>query len=330
MVDSPPMGSREAVAAAHPNIALVKYWGDRDHALRIPSNGSISLTLGGLKTQMRVSFDPNLDRDQLLINQVPAEAAALQRVSRHLDLIRKEAGIRAGAIVHSETDFPMAAGLASSAAAFAALSLAGCSAAGLELDRPELSALARRGSGSAARSIYGGYVELIAGADHGASIARPIAEAGHWEIIDLIVVTDPNPKPTGSTPGHSSAQTSPLQAARVLDAPRRLQACREAVLAKEFDRLAEVVEQDSDMLHAIMMTSRPALHYWQPSSLAIMSKIRSLRSQGVAVCYTVDAGPNVHCLCLPEAEPKVREGLSELSPEFWILRAEPGTGAWLV
>ncbi|MGH2621310.1 MAG: diphosphomevalonate decarboxylase [Anaerolineales bacterium] len=330
MVNSPPMRVSEAVAAAHPNIALVKYWGDRDHALRIPSNGSISLTLGGLKTQMRVGFDPGLERDQLLINQVPAEPAALQRVSVQLDLIRQEAAVRAGAIIHSETDFPMAAGLASSAAAFAALTLAGCSAAGLELGRTELSALARRGSGSAARSIFGGFVELVTGEDAAASVARPIAEPGHWPIVDLIVVTDPNPKPTGSTAGHSSAQTSPFQAARVSDAPRRLQACREAVLAKDFQRLAEIVEQDSDMLHAVMMTSRPALHYWQPSSLAIMSKVRSLRSQGVAACYTVDAGPNVHCLCLPEAEPKLREGLAQISPDFWILRAEPGPGAWLV
>lgn len=324
------MAVRAAVAVAHPNIALVKYWGDRDHALRIPSNGSISLTLGGLRTQIRVAFKPNLDRDQLLINQVPAEPAALHRVSRHLDLIRQEAGVRSAAIIQSETDFPMAAGLASSAAAFAALTLAGCAAAGLELGRPELSTLARRGSGSAARSIFGGYVELVAGEDDEGSVARPLAEAGYWPIVDLIVVTDPNPKPTGSTEGHSTAQTSPLQAARVSDAPRRLQACREAVLAKDFDRLAEVVEQDSDMLHAVMMTSRPALHHWQPSSLAIMSKVRALRSQGVAACYTVDAGPNVHCLCLPEAEPKLREGLAQLSSDFWVLRAEPGPGAWLV
>ena len=324
------MTVHEAVAAAHPNIALVKYWGDRDQALRIPSNGSISLTLGGLKTQMRVRFDPDLDGDQLLINQVPAEAAALQRVSRQLDLIRKEAGFRSRAIIHSETDFPMAAGLASSAAAFAALTLAGCAAAGLELGRAELSALARRGSGSAARSIFGGYVELVAGENAAASVARPIAEPEHWPILDLIVVTDPNPKPTGSAAGHATAHTSPLQEARVSDSPRRLQDCREAVLARDFERLAEVVEQDSDMLHAVIMTSRPAVLYWQPSSLAIMSKVRSLRSQGVGVCYTVDAGPNVHCLSLPEAEPNLREGLAELSPDFWILRAEPGSGAWLV
>jgi len=324
------MPVREAVAAAHPNIALIKYWGDRDHALRVPSNGSISLTLSGLKTQTQVGFDPNLDQDQLTINQVPAEPAALQRVGRHLDLIRERAGIRAGAFVHSVTDFPMGAGLASSAAAFASLTLAGCAAAGLELDRRELSALARRGSGSAARSIYGGFVELLTGAGDEDSFARPLAVPERWSIVDLIVLTDPRPKSTGSTAGHSSAQTSPLQAARVSDAPRRLQACREAVLATDFERLAEVVEQDSNMMHAVMMTSSPPLHYWQPSSLAVMAQVRSLRAQGVAVCYTVDAGPNVHCLCLPEAESRVREGLARLSLEFGILRAVPGPGAWLV
>lgn len=324
------MPVREAVAAAHPNIALVKYWGDRDHAFRIPANSSISLTLSGLKTETRVGFDPDLDHDQLTINQVPAEPAALLRVGRQLDLIREIAGLKAGAYVHSATDFPMAAGLASSAAAFAALTLAGCAAAGLELDRRELSALARRGSGSAARSIFGGFVELVAGAGHEDSFARPLAEPEHWSIVDLIVLTDQSPKSTGSSVGHSSAQTSPLQPGRVSDAPRRLRACREAVLAKDFQRLAEVVEQDSDMMHAIMMTSSPPLHYWQPGSLAVMAVVRSLRAQGVAVCYTVDAGPNVHCLCLPEAESSLREGLAGHSLEFGILRAVAGPGAWLV
>ena len=123
---------------------------------------------------------------------------------------------------------------------------------------------------------------------------------------------------------------SSRQAARVSDAPRRLQACREAVLARDFGRLAKVVEQDSDMLHAVMMTSKPALHYWQPSSIAVMSLVRSLRAQGVAACYTVDAGPNVHCLCLPEAEPSLRQGLARLPFDLQILRAVPGPGAWLV
>jgi diphosphomevalonate decarboxylase len=224
----------------------------------------------------------------------------------------------------------MAAGLASSAAAFAALTLAGCAAAGLELGRQELSALARRGSGSASRSIYGGFVELVTGTGDVDNFALPLAAPEHWPIVDLIVLTDQRPKPTGSTEGHSSAQTSPLQAARVSDAPRRLQACREAVLARDFERLAEVVEQDSDMLHAVMMTSSPPLHYWQPSSLAVMAQVRWLRAQGVSACYTVDAGPNVHCLCLPEAESSVREGLARLPLEIGILRAVPGPGAWLV
>ena len=330
VVDSPRMSVGEATAVAHPNLALVKYWGNRDHALRIPANGSISLTLGGLQTRTQVRFDSGLDRDQLTINDQPAEPAAQERVTGHLNLIRELAGKRVPALVSSQSDFPQEAGLASSAAAFAALTLAGCAAAGLKLDRRELSSLARRGSGSAARSLYGGFVELVAGEDHRSSFAQPLAPADHWKLIDLILLVSRESKVTGSTAGHAAADTSPLQAARVADAPRRLQECREAISTKDFARLTEVVEQDSDMMHAVMMTSTPALHYLQPLTLAVMASVRSLRALGVAACYTVDAGPNVHCLCLPEGEQSLRETLEGLSPNQEILRAMPGEAAWLV
>lgn len=321
-----PLG--EATAVAHPNIALVKYWGNRDQALRIPANGSISLTLGGLETRTQVRFDSDLD--QLTINGQPAEKAAQARVSAHLDLIREMAGTRLGAGVSSHSDFPPAAGLASSAAAFAALTVAGCTAAGLQIDRRGLSSLARRGSGSAARSLFGGFVELLAGSDHLTSFAQPLAPAEHWKLIDLIVLVSRSPKETGSTAGHMAADSSPLQAARVSDTPRRLQECRQAIAARDFERLAHVVEQDSDMMHAVMMTSRPALHYWQPLSLEVMGAVRGLRNRGLAVCYTIDAGPNVHCLCLPEAERNLREALQGLAPNLETLRAVPGEAARLV
>ena len=318
-------------AIAHPNIALIKYWGNKDDELRIPANGSISLTLGGLDNRMSVRFDEGLNADALIINGEPSGPDMLGRTSRHLDFMRREAGVEAGARVESVTNFPLGAGIASSAAAYAALTVGAASALGLELDQQTLSRIARRGSGSATRSIYGGFVEMMAGDTDQSSYAQQIAPADHWKIIDLVVVVDENVKHTGSTMGHALAASSPLQEARVADTPMRLQACRSAILDRDFGSLARIVERDSDMMHAIMMTSEPPLHFWSGDTLQVMAAVRDLREQGASVCYTIDAGPNVHCLCLPESENDALQVLTNDGKRPWkVLRAHPGPAARVV
>jgi diphosphomevalonate decarboxylase len=290
-----------ATAQAFANIAFIKYWGNRDNTLRLPSNSSISMNLDGLYTRTTVSFQPSLPYDQLIINGHEVMGAGLDRISYILDIIRGMANIHERAEVMSENNFPSGAGIASSASAFAALALAGSKAAGLSLSESELSRLARRGSGSAARSIPGGFVEWQAGTSEEDSFAYSIAEPNHWGLVDCIAIVSTLHKKTGSTEGHSIAGTSPLQAARVADAPRRLEICRNAILERDFNAFASIVELDSDMMHAVMMTSTPALHYWKPASLEVMNCVRQWRVEGIPVCYTVDAGPNVHVIC-PETE----------------------------
>lgn len=259
------------------------------------------MNLDGLFTRTTVSFQPSLPYDELIINGHEIAGAGRERVSSILDIIRKMAGIRDSAEVMTENNFPSGAGIASSAAAFAALALAGSKAAGLHLSERDLSRLARRGSGSAARSIPGGFVEWQAGETDEDSFAYSIAAPEQWKLVDCVALVSASHKKTGSTEGHSIAPTSPLQAARVDDAPRRLDLCRSAILNCDFDSLASIVELDSDMMHAVMMTSTPALHYWKPASLEVMNRVRAWRTEGIPACYTVDAGPNVHVLC-PEAE----------------------------
>ncbi len=317
----------QATALAHPNIALVKYWGNRDDELRIPANGSISLTLAGMQVRTTVRFDEALKHDQVSIN---GESASSGRASVVLDLVRDRAGIDMRATVDSHSDFPAGAGLASSAAAFAALSLAASSAAGLELSPEQLSRLARRGSGSAARSIFGGYVELLVDGTDAQCYARQLADAGHWELVDLVAIVDRQPKAVGSTAGHARADSSPLQQARVADAPRRLENCRAAIQARDFQRLAEVAELDSDLMHAVMMTSEPSIHYWQAGTVQLMAEVRGLRRAGVPVFYSIDAGPNVHCLCTPEVESEVRGHLEQIPAVQTLLRGAPGSGAVLL
>ena len=318
-------------AIAHPNNALIKYWGNREDALRIPANGSISLTLGGLENRMSVRFDDRLDSDSLIINGEPAEPEMMDRASAHLDLLRGMADVADFALMESKTNFPLGAGLASSAAAYAALTVAGASALGLEFDQKELSRIARRGSGSAARSIHGGFVELLAGDSDQASYALQIAPEDHWQILDLVVIVEEGVKHTGSSAGHTLATSSPLQESRVADAPRRLQSCRNAILERDFKSLSQVVERDSDMMHAIMMTSEPPLHFWTGETLQVMTAVRNLRAEGVSVCYTIDAGPNVHCLCLPESENDVLQTLADHESGPWkVLRAQAGPAARVV
>ncbi len=324
------MSALSATALAHPNIAFIKYWGNKDDVLRIPANGSISMNLAGLETRTTVSFAPELATDELILNGQPAEEETRLRVSRFLDRVRALAGIRHHARVESVNNFPTGSGIASSASAFAALSMAACAAAGLSLPDEELSRLARTGSGSACRSIPGGFVEWRAGEDDQTSFALSIAPPEHWDLADCIALVSEGHKSTGSTEGHTLAATSPLQAARVAGTEERLAICRRAILQRDFATLAEVVEFDSNLMHAVMMTSRPPLIYWQPATLAVMSAVQTWRAQGMDVCYTIDAGPNVHVLCLNTISGQVAKMLTEISGVQKVITALPGGPARLL
>ena len=319
-----------ATAQANPNIAFIKYWGNRENTLRLPMNGSISMNLDGLYTRTTVSFQHSLPFDELVINGHEVMGAGSDRVSHILDIIRGMANIHDRAEVMTENNFPSGAGIASSASAFAALALAGSKAAGLNLSEPELSRLARRGSGSASRSIPGGFVEWLAGTTDEDSFAFSIAPADHWQLVDCIAVVSASHKKTGSTEGHAIAPTSPLQAARVADTPRRLDLCRTAILNKDFDAFASIVELDSDIMHSVMMTSTPALHYWKPASLAVMNAVRQWRSEGLSACYTVDAGANVHVLCLDTESKTVNKRLREIDGVEDVLVAHAGGPAKII
>lgn len=319
-----------ATALAHPNIAFIKYWGNREESLRLPANGSISMNLAALWTRVTVAWEEREGADSLTINGEATGGAILQRVSAFLDLIRRQAGLNARANIVSESNFPTGAGLASSASAFAALTLAATHAAGLELDSIALSRLARRGSGSACRSVPGGFVEWYAGADDADSYAVSIAPPEHWALVDLIAIVSADHKAVGSSQGHALASTSPLQAARLADAPRRLDLCRRAILTRDFEALAAVVELDSDMMHAVMMTSSPPLLYWQPATIAVMQAVRAARARGIALCYTIDAGPNIHVLCPQSERESARALLETLAGVQQVLESGPGAGARLL
>lgn len=316
-------------AVACPNIAFIKYWGDIDPSLHIPANGSISMNMAGLTTHTTVSFDPALSQDQFMLNTESTKGEALVRVSKLLNRVRQLANITTYARVESHNNFPMAAGIASSAAGFAALSLAASHAAGLLLNEKDLSRLARTGSGSACRSIPSGFVEWSTGHDDKDSFAYSIAPPDYWDLVDCIALVSREEKPTSSSTGHFLAGTSTLQTARIADAPRRLSLCRESILERDFDKLAEVVELDSNLMHAVMITSTPPLLYWQPATVMIMHAVQAWRKEGIPVCFTIDAGPNVHVLCPGEQAESVVNQLRQLPGVIQVLTAHPGGSATL-
>jgi diphosphomevalonate decarboxylase len=324
------MPIRFARALAHPNIAFIKYWGNRDEALRLPLNGSISMNLDALATRTRVTFDPSLESDELILNGKPANKSALFRASDFLDIVRNLAGIQLRASVVSENDFPTSAGIASSASAFAALALASTTASGVKLSESELSRLARRGSGSACRSIPEGFTEWVAGSSDPDSFARSIAALSYWQLADCIAVVQTGEKHAGSSEGHKIANTSPIQRARVEDAPRRLEICREAILKKDFEKLVEIIELDSNLLHAVMMTSDPRLYYWQGVTLEVMRSVQSWRQSGIPCAFTIDAGPNVHVICPADESERISNLLQDIPGVQTVLISRVGGAARLL
>lgn len=285
---------RICAARAHANIALIKYWGKRPGPGNRPAAGSISITLDALSSETRVRFDANLDADDV---RLPT-GSDTARVSAFLDLVRERAGIDSHAEVVSRNDFPTGAGLASSASGFAALALAATRAAGLDLDDAALSALARHGSGSAARSIFGGFAEMRAEGDDPHAVPLLTPEA--WPLSMVIAIVDETAKTVGSTEGmrHTEA-TSPYYAAWLDTVAADLPAMRAAIEARDLTAVGELAEANCLAMHGTMLAARPALNYWHAATLALLEAIRDLRAGGLPVYATIDAGPQVKALCAP-------------------------------
>ncbi len=324
------VSSCSATAIAHPNIALIKYWGNRDDAIHIPANSSISMNLGDLSTRTQVILDSDLENDQLILNNSPANDAAQLRVQQFLDYFRAKSGKKAYCRVISSNNFPTAAGIASSASAFAALTLAAAKVYQLELDQRELSRIARLGSGSACRSIPPGFVYWQAGNDHQSSYAESFAPPEYWDLVDCIAVIGDTPKTTSSIEGHRLAATSPLQKARIETAECRLNQCRNAILERNFSELAKVVELDTNLMHVVMITSQTPLLYWQPPTIAVMQQVLNWRSEKLSVFYTIDAGASVHVICLQKDSEEVIKKLKLIEGVRMVIPSGVGGAAHLV
>jgi diphosphomevalonate decarboxylase len=308
------MLGQAVTARACANIALVKYWGKRDAALNLPATGSLSLTLAALATQTTVTFDAALAADELELDGFAARFADTARASKFLDLVRTQAGISTRARVISKNEFPTASGLASSASGYAALALAASQAAGLALSPRELSILARRGSGSAARSIYGGFVVMNCGDASEDAFAEPLASPLVDKVRMVIaIVGGGTPKQHGSRDAMDhTAATSPYYPAWVELVPKDLAAARAALASGDLEALGTVAEANALAMHASAMAARPGVVYFQPATLAVQAEVRGLRACGVAAWATMDAGPHVKVLTTEEDAPTIAMRVKEI------------------
>lgn len=306
-----------ATAHAHPNIALVKYWGKAPRPGNVPASPSLSITLDGLTTTTTVTLTGR--EDTVYLDDRPVAdakiAACLDNLRRRFDIPPVE--------VRTRNDFPTAAGLASSASGFAALVTAVDAACALGLSAAVRSDLARQASASAARSIFGGYVVLEEPEWQG----RPLLEGGAWPLRVVVAVTSDTAKTTSSSEGMRASAASPFFSGWVDSTRDDFAAARFAVLERDFERLADVAEHSCLKMHGLMMATRPALLYWNPATLACIQRVRALRDQGVPVFFTVDAGPQVKAVCLPEAEAAVAAALQDVAGVQRILTAGLGGGA---
>jgi len=323
----------KATAIAHSNIALIKYWGKRRSTFNIPAVGSISLTLQELFTQTKVRFDPSLKQDMLILNGKRSSHEIEDRASRFLDLIRRKSDLPFKAQVVSHNNFPTGAGLASSASAFAALALAGSKAAGKTLTKVELSQLARLGSGSAARSIYGGFVEMKTGRKLNGqdAVAVRLAKPDFWPIKLLIVITTTLGKGIGSSQGMDhSKNTSPYYSQWIKTSVNDLAEMRLAIRNKDFEKMGELAEYSCLKMHSLCFSARPALIYWNQLTIELMHYIRELRNSGLPAYFTIDAGPQVKVLTLPEYGSTLRKKLHQVPGIKEIIETGPGPDAKVV
>lgn len=319
-----------ATARANSNIALIKYWGKRNEPLILPTNNSLSVTLDGLYTETTVHFDESLTEDQFTLDQEQVTGIPYERVTNFLDLFREYTGKKnLYASVDSTNHVPTAAGFASSASGFAALAAATAKALDLDLSKEELSKFTRQGSGSACRSVYGGFVEWEKGEkeDGSDSFAVQVAPQEHWDLRVAAVVLTAQEKDVSSRDGMKlTVDTSLFYDGWLAGIPKDLREIKEGIAKRDFEKVGRIAEANCLKMHATTLGATPPFTYWQDSTMTVMNTVQQLRKEGILAYFTIDAGPNVKVLYLPEDEEEVLQRLRQVDAVTDIIVSKVGEG----
>ncbi|MEM7083283.1 MAG: diphosphomevalonate decarboxylase [Pseudomonadota bacterium] len=319
---------RTATAVAHPNIALVKYWGKRDAELNLPAVDSLSITLDTLTTTTSVMLTDG--PDVLKLNDRSGSKSEQHKLRSLADAFREASATQFGVAVTSDNNFPTAAGLASSASGFAALVVALDEAFATRLSMERLSVLARRGSGSAPRSLFEGFAHMHRGqaADGSDAVASPVLAVNDWPLEVVVAITSEEAKSISSTDGMERTRTtSPFYPTWLESQQGDIERALAAVAARDFDALAAVSEHSCLKMHGLMLSARPGLVYWNDATTRCVHAVQSLRSSGLPVFFTIDAGPQIKAVCLPQATEAVAEALARTEGVHRVLKTGLGLGA---
>ena len=299
-------------AKANANIALIKYWGKENEELIIPNTSSLSLSLDALYTETKVSFIDS-KKDKFYLNDQEQGEDELKKISKYIDLFRDLSKNDKRVLVESYNHVPTAAGLASSASAYAALATALNALFETNLNKKDLSIMARRGSGSASRSIYGGIVEWEKGHDNESSFAKKIDNPG-LDMAMIIVLVNKNKKSISSRQAMKTTMaSSPLYESYIKHSKKDLEAIKEAIKNKDFKKIGEITEHNAMQMHATIISNNPPIIYFEEDSIKAINKVRELRSKGIPAYFTMDAGPNVKILIQKADVDKV---MGELLKEY--------------
>lgn len=322
-------------AIAAPNIALVKYWGKKDDLLKLPLNDSISITLDEnvLTTKTELSILDKKGGDLVYLN---GKKVRDEKILEWIKLVRERLASKYPIVknkfeIKSKNNFPTAAGIASSASGFCALATALCGCLGI-IDRKEMSILARLGSGSASRSVYGGFVKWNAGDKSDNSYATQVVDEKYWKgIYDVIAVVDSGKKKISSKEGmENTASTSQLFDKRIDDANMRISRMITAIKDRDFGKLCEETMRDSNSMHATMLDSWPPVMYMSDVSREIVYAVHELNGKGIVAGYTFDAGPNAHIICRGKDVEGVKKMLGKIKGVKKIIVSGVGGGSKLI
>lgn len=322
---------QKITAQAHSNIALVKYWGKKDEGLRLPRNSSVAIALDEAYTLTTVEFDEKYESDEVELIGEGFEEDEKEKVKKHLDRVRKLAGITTKAKVVSQNNFPKSAGMASSASGFAALSMAAAGSAGLHLSEREMSVLARNGSGSASRSIPGGVSVWYTAETNEESYAERIDFPDDWKIkVLLVMADDTSAKKVSTTDGMAMAPSSPYFASAVKEAELNIERLKDAMQQGNWRAFGKVIEDECYRLHTICMTQTPNILYWRGVTIEVFQALYRLREQGLEAFFTVDAGPHVHIIAKDQDVDKIKLELAKLQGIKKVIECGVGPAAQLV
>ncbi|MCO7125173.1 diphosphomevalonate decarboxylase [Sporolactobacillus shoreicorticis] len=315
-----------AAARAYTNIALIKYWGKKDEQLILPMNSSLSLTIDAFYTETSVEPQKELHEDEVIMDGTNLSDASAAKISRFMDLVREKSASRLFARIVTRNHVPVASGFASSASGFAALSAAASRAYGIDCAKTALSRLARRGSGSASRSIYGGFVKWMKGSDDASSYAVPV-DSAEWPIRLISIAVNRQIKKLSSREGMKrTVETSPFYPVWVEAGEKDLDRIEPAIRRQYLEEIGKIAEANALRMHAAMLTADPPFMYWEEGTITAMKRAIHLREQGIACYFTIDAGPNVKLLCSEKDVGHILEDLAKFFPTDALIVARPGPG----